>query len=114
MKVSFPAVSECRGRFQAIVIKLLQIRLWIELNSDNEDIVIVLGEDEWEDLFENSMEVTSFNGFSCESSIKDDIDINYNNKEKQTWTNTLNTAVMEYYFLGRPVDDEGKPVTKRI
>ena len=42
------------------------------------------------------MEVTSFNGFSCESSNEDDIDINYNNKERQTWTKTLNTAVMEY------------------
>ena len=54
------------------------------------------------------MEVTSFNGFSCESSNYDDIDINYNNKERQTWN--LNTVVMECYFLSRPVDKEGKPV----
>ena len=56
------------------------------------------------------MEITSFNGFSCESSNEDDIDINYNNKERQTWTKTLNTAVMECYFLSRPVNEEGKPV----
>ena len=56
------------------------------------------------------MEITSFNGFSCESSNEDDIDIKYNNTERQTWTKTLNTAVMEYYFLRRPVDEEGKPV----
>ena len=37
------------------------------LNADNEDNVIVLGEEEWEDLFENGMEITSFNGFSSES-----------------------------------------------
>ena len=54
------------------------------------------------------MEITSFNRFSCESS--NDIDINYNNKERQTWTKTLNTAVMECYFLSRPVDKEGKSV----
>ena len=71
---------------------------------------MVLGEEEWEDLFGNSMEITSFNGFSCESSNEDDIDINYNKKERQTWTKTLNTAVMECYFLSRPVDKEGKPV----
>ena len=29
---------------------------------------------------------------------------------KETWTKTLNTAVMECYFLSRPVDEEGKPV----
>ena len=46
------------------------------LNADNEDNVMVLGEEEWEDLFENSMEITSFNGFSCESSSADDISIN--------------------------------------
>ena len=57
------------------------------------------------------MEITSFNGFSCESSNEDDIDINYNNKERQTWTTkTLNTAVMECYFLSRPVHEEDKPV----
>ena len=38
------------------------------------------------------------------------MNINYNNKERQTWTKTLNTAVMECYFLTRPVDEEGKPV----
>ena len=81
------------------------------LNAENEDNVMVLGEEEWEGLFENSMEITSFNGFSCESSNEDDIDVNHNNKERQTWTKTLNTAVMECYFLSRPVDEEGKPVT---
>ena len=49
-------------------------------------------------------------GFHMKASNEDDIDINYNNKERQTWTNTLNTAVMEYYFLSRPVNEEGKPV----
>ena len=38
------------------------------------------------------MEITSFNGISCKSSNEGDIDINYNNKERQTWTKTLNTA----------------------
>ena len=56
------------------------------------------------------MEITSFHGFSCESANEDDIDIYYNNKEKQTWTKTLNTAVMECYCLSRPVDEEGKPI----
>ena len=80
------------------------------LNADNKDNVMVLGE-EWEDLFGNSMEITNFNGFPYESSYEDDINISYNNKERQTWTKTLNTAViMEYYFLRRPVDEEGKPV----
>ena len=74
------------------------------LNADNEDNMMVLGEEEWEDLFGNSMEITSFNGFSCESSNEDDIDINYNNKERQTWTNTLSATVMECYFLSRPLD----------
>ena len=59
------------------------------LNADNEDSVMVLGEEEWEDLFGNSVEITSFNGFSCESSNEDDIDINYNNKKRQMWTKTL-------------------------
>ena len=36
------------------------------LNADNEENVIVLGGEEWEDLFGNSMETTSFNRFSCE------------------------------------------------
>ena len=56
------------------------------------------------------METTSFHGFLCESANEDDIDIYLNNKEKQTWTKTLNTAVMECYCLSRPVDEEGKPV----
>ena len=79
------------------------------LNEDNEDNGMVLGE-EWKDLFGNSMEITSFNGFSCESSNEDDININYNNMERQTWTKTLNTTVIECYFLSRPVDEVGKPV----
>ena len=79
------------------------------LNADNEDNVMVL-EEEWEDLLGNSMEITNFNWFSWESSNEDDININYNNKERQTWTKTLNTAVMECYFLSRPVNEEGKPV----
>ena len=82
------------------------------LNADNEDNVMVLGEKEWEDLFGNSMEITSFNGFSCESTNEDYTDINYNNKERQTWTKILNTAVMECYFLSSPVDEEGKPVRR--
>ena len=57
------------------------------------------------------MEITSFNGFSCELSNKDDVDINCNNKERQRWRKTLNTAVMECYFLIRSVDEEDKPVT---
>ena len=56
------------------------------LNVDIEDNVMVLGEEEWEDLFGNSMKITSFNGLSCESSNENDIDINYNNKERQTKT----------------------------
>ena len=78
------------------------------MNTDNENNA--LGEEEWANLFENSMEITSFNGFSCESSNEDDIGINYNNKERQTRTKTLNTIVMECYFLSRPVDEEGKPI----
>ena len=80
------------------------------MNADNEDNIMLLREEEWEDLFGNSMEITSFNGFSCESSSEDDININYNNNERQTWTKTLNTAVMKCYFLSKPVDQEGKPV----
>ena len=45
-----------------------------------------------------------------ESSNEDEIDINFNNKERQTWAKTLNTAVMECYFLSRPLDEVGKPV----
>ena len=55
------------------------------------------------------MEITNV-GFSCESSNKDYNNINYKNKERQTWTKTLNAAVMEYYFLNRSVHNEGKPV----
>ena len=56
------------------------------------------------------MEITSFNGYSWESLNEVHININYNNKERQTWTKTLNTPVMECYFLSRPVEEEGKPV----
>ena len=80
------------------------------MNVDNEDNVMVIEEEKWEDLFRNSMEITGFNGLSCESSSKDDIDIDYNDKERQTWTKALNTPVMEGFFLSRPVDEEGKPV----
>ena len=52
-----------------------------------------LRDEDWEDLFGNSMEIKRFNGFSCESSGEDNIDINFNNKE--TWTETLNTAVIK-------------------
>ena len=58
------------------------------LNAGNEDNVMVLREKKWEDLFGNSMEITRFNGFLCESSNEDNIDINYNNKERETWTKT--------------------------
>ena len=54
------------------------------LNADNEDNMMVLGEEEREGLFGNSMEITSFNRFSCESSNEDDINVNYNSKERQT------------------------------
>ena len=63
------------------------------LNAYDGDSVMVLREEEWEDLFGNSMEITRFNGFSCESSGKGNIDINFSNKE--TWTETLNTAVIK-------------------
>ena len=76
-------------------------------NRNNEYNVMVLGEEEWDDLIGNCMEITSFIGFSCESSNEN---VNYNKKERQTWTKTLSTAVMECYFLSRPVDEEGKPV----
>ena len=79
------------------------------LSADNEYNMMLLGEEEWEDLFGNSMEIAGFNGFSCESSNEDDININYNNKERQKWAKTLKTAVMECYLLSRPVDEEGKP-----
>ena len=38
------------------------------LNAGNEDNVMVLGEEEWKDLFRNSMEITSFKWFLSESS----------------------------------------------
>ena len=79
------------------------------VNADNEDNMMVL-EEEWEDFFGNSIEITSFNGFSRESSNEDDIDINYNNKERQTRTKTLNTAVMECYFLSSLVDEVVKSI----
>ena len=81
------------GRFQVTKFKLIQIRT---LNADNEENVMVLGKEKWEDLFGNSMDITSFNRFSLESSSENDndIDINCNNKKRQTWTKTLNTAVM--------------------
>ena len=79
------------------------------LNADNEDNMMVLGVEEWEGLFGNIMEITSSYGFSCESN-EDDTDINCNSKERQTWTKKLNTALMECYFLKRPIDEEGKPV----
>ena len=37
------------------------------VSAENEDNVMVLGEEEWEDLLGNCMVITSFNGFSCES-----------------------------------------------
>ena len=40
---------------------------------------------------------------SCESSSEDDISINCNNKERQTWTKT--------FFLSRPANEVVKPVT---
>ena len=73
------------------------------LNADSEDNVVISGEEEWEDLFGNSIEITSFNGFLWELSNEDDIDISYNSKGRQTWTKTLNTAVMECFFLSRLV-----------
>ena len=61
------------------------------LNADNEgnDDVMVLGEEESEDLFGNSIEIASFNGFSFESSNEGDININYNDKQRQTWTKDM-------------------------
>ena len=67
---------------------------------------MVLGEEEREDFFGNSIEITSFNGLSNE----DDNSINFNNKERQTGPKTLNAAVMECNFFGMPVDEEGKPI----
>ena len=90
------------GRNQATINEM-------PVNADNEDNMLVL-EEEWEDFFGNSMEITSFNGFSRESSNEDDIDINYKNKERQTWTKTLNTSVMECYFLSSLVDEVVKSI----
>ena len=45
------------------------------------------------------MEIRSFNRFSCELSNKDGMNNNYNNKEIQSWTKILNSAVMKCYFL---------------
>ena len=42
-------------------------------------IIIII---KWEDLFGISMEITSFNGLSCQSSNEDDSDISCNNKER--------------------------------
>ena len=90
------------GRNQATINEM-------PVNADNEDNMLVL-EEEWKDFFGNSMEITSFNGFSRESSNEDDIDINYNNKERQTRTKTLNTSVMECYFLSSLVDEVVKSI----
>ena len=46
------------------------------LNGNNEENVIVLLEEQWKDFFWNSMEITSFDGFSCKSSNEVDLDIN--------------------------------------
>ena len=54
------------------------------LNANNEENVMVQRKEECWDLFWNNMEITNFNGFSCELSSEYDIDINYNNKERQT------------------------------
>ena len=40
------------------------------LNADRANNLKVLGGEEWEDLFENSMEITGFNGFSCNGQMK--------------------------------------------
>ena len=69
-------------------------------------------EEEWEDLFTNSMEIRCFNGLSCQSSNEDDININCIKKERQRWSRSLNAAVIGCYFLSRLVDEESKPVTE--
>ena len=104
MKVSRPAVSE-HGQVPGSCNQATTNKT--PFNADNEDNAMVLGKEEWEDLLGNSTEITSFNRFSCESSNENDIDINYNNMGRQTWTKTLNTVVMECYFLSRPVDKTG-------
>ena len=93
-----------------IVIIIIITIIIITKGRDNEDNLMVLGDEEWEDFWGNSEEITSFNGFSCDSSYEDDIGINFSNKERQTWPKTLNTAVMECHFLSRPIDEEGKPI----
>ena len=40
------------------------------LNADNEDNVMVFGKEEYEDLFGNRMEITSFNGFHVNHQMK--------------------------------------------
>ena len=71
---------------------------------------MVLGEEDWEDFFGSRMEIASFNKFTCESSNEDHIDINYNNKERITWTKVLSTAARKFYFLCTTKHEEGKPV----
>ena len=61
-------------------------------------------------IFENSIEIKSFNVFSCPLASGDNISIKYNNQEKQTRTKTLNITAIECYFLIRPVKADGKPV----
>ena len=80
-----PSPSSLRMQGQGLV-SFNQVTLnETSLNAGNEDNVI-----EWEDLFGNSMEITNFNGSSCESSNEEETVINYNNKERQTWSKTLN------------------------
>ena len=40
------------------------------LNADNEDDVMVLGEEKWEDLFGNSMEIQALMGFHVNHQMK--------------------------------------------
>ena len=65
----------------------------------------VLEEEEWENLFGDSMQITRFNEFSCESSNEDGISIS-NTNERQTWAKALNATVIviECYFLSKPVN----------
>ena len=51
MKVSRQVASECRGRFQCGVNQATTNKT--PLNAHNEDKVMALGEEEWEDLFGN-------------------------------------------------------------
>ena len=52
------------------------------MTGDNEDNVMVLGKGMGRFIWK-CVEITSFNGFSYKSSNEDEIDINYNNKERQ-------------------------------